>query len=196
MQRYEIAKQQRVIVRAAIRALGLPGVTVEESDCGYIRVESHGQLSLLPMSYGHRDEFTLRADRYRARPGRYPLREGQYNLPGILRTVRTLVEQAHGRNQAYAARLTKEELEEHNYKVSVALLHAVASTHGWTVSVALGEPQVYIKGLRITGSHAYSNRLRVYWMDWMGRQLIAEARPETLPEFIAALDNFLKINEV
>jgi hypothetical protein len=101
--RYEIAKQQRVAVRAAIRALNLPGVTVEESDCGYIRVESHGKLALLPMSYGHQDEFTLRADHYRARPGQYPLREGQYNLPGILRTVRTLVEQAHGRNQASAA---------------------------------------------------------------------------------------------
>jgi hypothetical protein len=190
--RYEIAKQQRVIVRAAIRALGLPGVTVEESDCGYIRVESHGQLSLLPMSYGYRDEFTLRADRFRARAGQYPLRDGQYNLPGILRTVRTLVEMSHGGNQARAACLVREEMRERNYEASVALLHSTASANGWTVGVALGEPQVYIKGLRITGSHAHADRLHV---DWMGKML-EEARPETLPAFIAALDNFLKINEV
>jgi hypothetical protein len=192
MQRYEIAKQQRVIVRAAIRALGLPGVTVEESDCGYIRVESHGQLSLLPMSYGHRDEFTLRADRYSARPGQYPLRDGQYNLPGILRTVRRLVEESHLRNQAWAANLRREEERERNYAASVELLHAAASKYGWTVGVVLGEPQAYIKGLRITGSHAHADRLRVHWTG----QVITEARHETLPAFIAALDNFLKINEV
>lgn len=190
--RYEIAKKQRVIVRAAIRALNLPGVTVDENDCGYIRVESHGQLSLLPMSYGHRDEFTLKADRWRARPGQYPLRDGQYNLPGILRTVRTLVEQARGNNQACAASLVREEMMERNYEASVALLHRTASANGWTVGVALDEPQVYIKGLRITGSHAHGDRLRVHWLG----QVIAEARPETLPEFIAALENFLKINEV
>lgn len=190
--RYEIAKKQRVIVRAAIRALNLPGVTVDENDCGYIRVESHGQLSLLPMSYGHRDEFTLKADRWRARPGQYPLRDGQYNLPGILRTVRTLVEQAQGNNQACAASLVREEMMERNYEASVALLHRTASANGWTVGVALDEPQVYIKGLRITGSHAHGDRLRVHWLG----QVIAEARPETLPEFIAALENFLKINEV
>lgn len=190
--RYEIAKQQRVVVRAAIRALNLPGVTVEENDCGYIRVESHGQLSLLPMSYGHRDEFTLKADRFWSKPGRYPLRDGVYNLPGILRTVRTLVEQAHGRNQACAASLQREETGERNLAASTELLHAAALAWGWTVGTALGEPQVYIRGLRITGSKAYADRLRVHWMG----QLIAEARPETLPAFVAALDNFLKINEV
>lgn len=190
--RYEIAKQQRVVVRAAIRALNLPGVTVDENDCGYVRVESHGQLALLPMSYGYRDDFTLRADRFRARAGRYPLRDGQYNLPGILRTVRTLVEMAHGGNQARAASMVREEMRERNYEVSVALLHSTAAANGWTVGVALEEPQVYIKGLRITGSHAHADRLRVHWLG----KVIAEARPETLPAFIAALDNFLKINEV
>jgi hypothetical protein len=190
--RYEIAKQQRVAVRAAIRALNLPGVTVEESDCGYIRVESHGQLSLLPMSYGHRDEFTLRADHYRARPGQYPLREGQYNLPGILRTVRTLVEQAHGRNQASAASLQREEAYERNLAASTALLYATASALGWTVNTTLGEPQVYIKGLRITGSKAYADRLRVCWLG----EVIAHAKPETVPAFLAALDTFRKINEM
>jgi hypothetical protein len=190
--RYEIAKQQRVAVRAAIRALNLPGVTVDENDCGYIRVESHGQLALLPMSYGHRDEFTLKADRWRARPGQYPLRDGQYNLPGILRTVRTLVEQAQGGNQARAASLVRGEMMERNYEASVALLHGTAAANGWTVGVTLGEPEVYLKGLRITGSHAHADRLHV---DWMGK-VIAEARPETLPAFVAALDNFLKMNEV
>jgi hypothetical protein len=190
--RYLIAKQQRVAVRAAIRALSLPGVTVDENDTGYVRVESHGQLALLPMSYGHRDEFTITADFFRARPGQYPLRDGEYNTPGILRTVRALVEQAHGRNQAYAASLVREEMRERNYEASVALLHGTAAANGWTVGVALGELQVYLKGLRITGSHAHADRLRVHWMG----QLIAEARPETLPAFVAALNNFLKINEV
>ena len=190
--RYEIAKQQRVAVRAAIRALNLPGVTVDENDCGYIRVESHGQLSLLPMSYGYQDEFTIRADFFRARPGQYPLRDGEYNTPGILRTVRTLVEQAHGRNQAYAASLVREEMRERNYEASVSLLHNTAAANGWTVIVPLDEPYAYINGLRIYGSHAYADRLHV---DWMGK-LIAEARPETLPAFVAALNNFLKMNEV
>ncbi len=190
--RYEIAKRQRVAVRAAIRALNLPGVTVDDQDCGYIRVESHGQLSLLPMSYGHRDEFTLRADRWNARPGQYPLREGQYNLPGILRTVRALVDESHGRNQACAASLVREEMRERNYEASVALLYSTAAANGWTVIVPLDEPYAYINGLRIYGSHAHADRLHVYWMG----KVIAEARPETLPAFVAALDNFLKMNEV
>jgi hypothetical protein len=72
------------------------------------------------------------------------------------------------------------------------LLYATASALGWTVNTFLGEPQVYIKGLRITGSKAYADRLRVFWLG----EVIAHAKPETVPAFLAALDTFRKINEM
>jgi hypothetical protein len=194
MDRYEIGKAQRVEVRAAIRALDLPGVTVDEHDHGFIRIASSDQVSIIYMSFGYRDQFTLKpAYHYSAREGAYPLKDEKYNLPGILRTVRRLVEEGHQRNRAATAYLANEERERLNREASTEVLRSAASVYGWTLREdAITGPEVWVEGVTINASQVAPDRLRVCYR----RELVTHAKPETVPAFLAALDTFIKSNSV
>ncbi len=194
MDRYEIGKAQRVEVRAAIRALDLPGVTVDEHDRGFIRIASSDQVSIIYMSFGYRDQFTLKpAYPYSAREGAYPLKDEKYNLPGILRTVRRLVADGHQRNHALAAYLANEERERLNREASTEVLRSAASVYGWPLREdAVFGAEVRVGGVSITASLAAPDRLRVCYRN----ELIANARPDTVPAFLAALDTLIKTNAV
>jgi hypothetical protein len=194
MDRFEIGKAQRVEVRAAIRALDLPGVTVDEHDHGLIRIQSHGQSSIVYVQTGYREQFVLKPSyQYSAKASNFVLQDGRYNLPGVLKTVRRLVAEGHQRNHALAAYLANEKREGLNREASTGVLRSAASVYGWTLREdAITGPEVWVEGVTINASQVAPDRLRVCYR----RELVAHAKPETVPAFLAALDAFISTNRV